>query len=377
MPDSVLNAIAHAATDVNDPAFRRAWSRCMAGLQTLCGTRHRPMLYTASGHGAWEATLVNLLSPGDQIVMLDSGFHSEDWTRMALALGIDAKVITSDRRRAFSVDRLRESLEADVERRIRAVCMVHCETATGVMTPPEAMREVLDSIDHPALLVLDAVSSVGCMDVRMDEWGVDALVGSVQKGLMLPVGISFTMVNHRALGAHRGARLPNWYFNWTQMLERPLASFCGTAPNNLLFGLEEALHLIDEEGLAALHARHFRLGRATRAAVDAWGTPEGPQLFCAEERDAAPCVTCVVMPAGCGAEDLRARARERYSVVLASGLGDLFGSCFRIGHMGDLNEPMLLGTLACVEMAMADLGVRCGRGGVQAASEMLRKHSAT
>lgn len=371
MPDSVLAAVAHVATDVNDPGFRRAYAHCVGGLKQLLQTRHRIMMYTASGHGAWEATLVNLFSPGDMLLMLDSGFHSEDWVRMAERLGLSIQVVAADRRHGFDMRRLEDALRGDVSRRIRAVCVVHSETATGVVTDPVAVRTILDRMKHPALFILDAVSSIGCMEVRMDEWGVDALIGSGQKGLMLPVGLSFTAVSERALDMHRRAALPRCYFDWTAMLERPLESFCGTAPNGMLFGLCQALILMEEENLSRLYERHRQLGRAVRAAVHAWSIDGGPQVFCRDEACASDAVTTVLMPRGYDAEPLRALARSRFNVLVAGGLGDLWGKSFRIGHMGDLNEPMILGTLACIEMSLDLSKVPHTGGGVRAAMSVL------
>lgn len=366
-PDSVLNAIARAASDFNDPAFRVAYASCMEGLKRLIGTRQHLFMYTSSGHGAWEGTMVNLFERGEKVLMIESGLHSDDWALMCEGLGLTVEHLQADRRVGVDVSHLREVLRADSAHLIKAVCVVHNETATGVTVPIAGIREAIDASNHPALYIVDAVSSIACSEITMDVWRVDALIGSSQKGLMQPVGLGFTAVSERALARHRQIDAPNGYFNWKTMLARPQRSFCGTAPNNLIFGLSEALRLIQEEGEGNLYARHRRLAGGVRAAAAAWSRGGGPYLYCLQGDRVSQSVTTIVMPDGWDAEPLRALLRGRFNVLLASGLGDLFARTFRIGHMGDLNEAMILGVLSCIELGMRALGIPHGDGGVQAA----------
>ncbi|WP_027211029.1 pyridoxal-phosphate-dependent aminotransferase family protein [Burkholderia sp. WSM2232] len=365
-PDSVLSAIARSASDFNDPAFRAAYAASREALARLIGTSQHLFMYTSSGHGAWEGTMINLFKRGETVLMVESGLHSDDWATLCEGIGLHVEHLQADRRRGVDVSLLREVLAADGTHTIKAVCVVHNETATGVVLPVDEIRETLDATGHPALLVVDAVSSIACCAVRMDAWGVDALIGSSQKGLMQPVGLGFTAVNARALSRHLKIDAPNGYFNWKTMLERPQRSFSGTAPNNLIFGLNEALRLIQEEGDERLYARHARLAGGVRAAVMAWSRGGGPSLYCLQPERASQSVTTVVMPEGWDAEPLRALLRSRFNVLLAGGLGDLFSRTFRIGHMGDLNEAMILGVLSCVELGMRALDIPHGKDGVQA-----------
>lgn len=311
----------------------------------------------------------NLIACGETVLMVESGLHSDDWAILCQGVGIKVEHLRANRRYGVDVDSVRATLMADREFRIKAVCVVHNETATGLMVPIPALRKAIDDTGHPALFIVDAVSSIGCSEVKMDEWRLDALIGSSQKGLMQPVGLGFTAVNDAALARHRSIDAPKGYFNWSVMLDRPQRSFSGTAPNNLLFGLNEALRLMQEEGLSNLYERHRLLAQGVRAAVRAWSCDGGPQEYCLDARRPSDSVTTVLMPEGWDAEPLRALLRQRFNVLLASGLGDLFSRTFRIGHMGDLNEAMVLGVLSCIELGMRALGVPHGPGGVAAALE--------
>jgi len=372
IPDSVLHAVAHVTVDFNDPAFLSVYEGCVAGLKRILKTEQELFFYTASGHGAWEASLVNLLSPGDQVLVLETGYFSESWAKMAMDLGIEVRTLAADWRRGIDIATLRAALIEDSGHAIKAVCVVHNETATGMMIPLPEVRAALDATQHPALFLADTISSLGSLDFRMDEWGIDICVGGSQKGLMLPTGMSFTGVSAKAMAVHATSTLPKHYFNWTQMLARRHRSFVGTVPTSFFYGLQESLRLIEgQEGLANVVARHTRLARAVRAAVQHWSGNAGPTLFCQNPERFSDSVTAILMPEGFNADQLRALCLQRFNVSLGGGLGPLNGRVFRIGHLGDLNEPMVLGTLATVELAMQVLGVPHAEGGVGAAIKAL------
>lgn len=372
IPDPVLRAIHRPAQDFMDEGFIRLVLDCRARLLPILGSTTAEIFFiTGSGHGAWEASLVNLFSPGDRILMLESGYFSDTWTEMARRFGLEVETVPADRRRGVDPGAVTAALGADAAHRIKAVCAVHNETSTGVAIPLGEIRAAIDAANHPALFLADTISSLGSLPFRMDAWRVDLVVGGSQKGLMLPTGLAFCAVSPKALAAHREARLPRFYMDWSIMLTRPHRSFVGTIPTQMFHGLAEALSLIEAEGLDALYARHTRLAAAVRAAVRAWAANEGPSLYCVDPARQSDSVSAVLMPDGHDAEALRCHALARYNVSLGGGLGALSGRVFRIGHMGDLNEPMILGTIAAVEMSLRDLGVPHGRGGVAAAMEVL------
>jgi len=371
IPDSVLLAVAHHTVDFFDPAFVAVYDRCVAGLQRVLKTQHQVFFYTASGHGAWEASLANAFSPGDRILIIESGHFSDSWAKMASDFGLDVHTLSADWRRGADISSLRAALEADREHRIKAVCAVHNETSTGMTLPLAEVRTAMDAARHPALLLADTISSLGSIDFRMDEWGVDIAVGGSQKGLMLPTGLSFTAVSPKAMAAHAEARLPKHYFHWTHMLARPHKSFLGTVPIALFYGMEEALRLIEQEGLEQVFARHSRLAEATRRCVRQWSGNNGPLLFCTSPDRYSDSVTAILMPDGLDADALRRVTMERFNTSLGGGLSKLAGRVFRIGHLGDLNEPMLLGALSAVEMALRIAGVPHAPGGVAAAMDYL------
>ena len=372
IPDSVLLACAHQTVDFNDPNFIAVYDGCIAGLKRILKTQQNVFLYTGSGHAAWEACFVNLLSPGDTVLILESGYFSISWAKMAADLGVEVRSVGADWHRGVDMAAVRAALAEDTAHVIKAVCVVHNETATGMMIPIQEVRAAMDATGHPALLMADTISSLGSLDFRMDEWGVDAAVGGSQKGLMLPTGMSFTGVSDKAMVAHQSSRLPKHYFNWTNMLARPHKSFVGTIPVSLFYGLQEALRLIEqEEGLENVFQRHTRLAKAVRAAVQHWSGNNGPQLFCQNPARYSDSVTAILMPEGVNADTFRAVALQKFNLSLGGGLGPLGGKVFRIGHLGDLNEPMILGTLATVELAMKVAGVPHAPGGVAAAIDAL------
>ena len=371
IPDSILRAIDRPTIDFMDPEFVAVYEACFAGVKRVLRTSQHVFMYTASGHGAWEATLLNLFSPGDTVLMLDSGYFSLQWGVMAEKHGLEVRTIVADWRRGVDLADVAAALKADIAHKIRAVCVVHNETSTGIVLPLAEIRAVMDAAGHPALLLADTISSLGSMDFRMDEWRVDAVVGGSQKGLMLPTGMSFTGVSDKALEAHKAARLARHYFDWTPMMARAHHSFIGTVPTSIFYGLAESLRLIEEEGLDEVLARHHRLAEAVRRAVRVWSGNNGPQLYCTDPARLSDSVTAIWMPDGHDAEAVRATARNLFNVSLGGGLGILGGRVFRIGHLGDLNEPMILGTLGAVELSLRANHVPHGKGGVEAAMDWL------
>lgn len=374
IPDSVLLATARASMDFNDPNFLAVYDACVTGLKKVLKTEQHIFFYTASGHGAWEASLVNTLSPGDLVLIPETGYFSDSWAKMCGTLGFEVQMVAADWRRGCDIAAIEAALAEDTQHRIKAVCAVHNETAAGTRLPIEQVRAAMDRVNHPALLMADTISSLGSYDFRMDEWGVDVCVGGSQKGLMLPTGFSFNGASEKALAAHRASRHPRHYFDWTEMLGRRHKSFVGTVPITLFYGLQESLRLmLEEEGLENVFARHARLAAGVRAAVQHWSGNNGPQLFCQNPERWSDSVTAILMPEGHNADDLRRVALERFNVSLGGGLGKLGGRVFRIGHLGDLNEAMVIGSLGAVEMAMQVAGVPHAKGGVQAALEAYAK----
>ena len=371
IPDSVLRAMDRATIDFNDPEFIAVYNGAVAGLKSVLRTTGELFFYTASGHGSWEATLVNMLSPGDTVLVLESGYFSEGWAEMAEKFGLKPQVVQADRRRGIDPAAVEAALRADTQGRIKAILTVHNETATGLATPIPAIRAAMDAAKHGALLLVDTISSLGSLEFRMDDWGIDGVVGGSQKGLMLPTGFSFTAVSAKGMAAHATAKLPRHYFDWSEMTKRSHRSFVGTIPVSLFYGLQESLRLIETEGLDAVIARHHRLAEATRRAVRTWSGNAGPQLYGLDPARLSDSVTAVLMPEGHSADAVRKTAMDRFNVSVGGGLGPLGGKVFRIGHLGDLNEPMILGTLGAVEMSLKINGVPHGRGGVDAAMEYL------
>lgn len=368
IPDRVLRAMDRPVLDFMSEEFLAIQHACHAGVKRVMKTDQTLYMYTASGHGAWEAAIANLFSPGETVLMIESGYFSESWTQMATNLGVKVEKLAADWRKGVDIAKLAERLARDKQHEIKAVLVVHNETATGMFIPIQDVRRALDETKHPALLLADTISSLGSLEYKMDAWGIDVTVGGSQKGLMLPTGMSMTGVSDKALEVAARSKMPRHYFNWQMMNARKPQSFVGTAPVHLFFGLQESLRMIEEESLDAVIARHTRLGEATRAAVRAWGADgKGPQLFCQSEDRLSNSVTTVMMPEGHSSDGMRKAAVDRFNLSLGGGLGPLMGKVFRIGHMGDLNEPMLLGCLATTELAMKTAGVPFAPGGVDAA----------
>lgn len=371
VPDRVLRAMAAPTIDHRGPEFAELTKRLLASLKPVFGTQGPVVVYPASGTGAWEAALVNTLSPGDRVLSFETGHFAVLWREMARGLGLDADTdaIPGDWRHGADPEALAERLAADTDHRIKAVCVVHNETSTGVTSRIPELRAAIDAAGHPALLLVDTISSLGSIDYRHDEWGVDVTVAGSQKGLMLPPGLSFNAVSEKALAASRTAGLPGSFWRWQPVIDaNAKGAFPYTPATNLLYGLDEALRMLEEEGLANVFARHTRHAAATRAAVRGWGL----EVLCADEREHSGSLTAVLMPEGHDADKLRKIILERFDMSLGSGLGKLAGRVFRIGHLGNFNDLTLAGTLAGVQMGLELAGVPVQRGGLEAALDVLR-----
>jgi alanine-glyoxylate transaminase/serine-glyoxylate transaminase/serine-pyruvate transaminase len=368
VPDRVLRAIDRPTIDHRGPEFQALGQEVLAGIRRIFKTRHPVVIYPASGTGAWEAALVNVLSPGDKVLMYDSGHFASLWCKLARRLGLEIDLIPGDWRRGAESAVIQERLAADKGHAIKAVCVVHNETSTGAVTRVPLVRKAIDEAKHPALLLVDTISSLASIDYRHDEWGVDVTVGGSQKGLMLPPGLSFNALSDKALAAAGAAKLPRSYWDWEEMLGPNGKGFFPYTPaTNLLYGLREAIVMLEDEGLDNVFARHDRHAGATRRAAAAWGL----EVLCAVPEEYSSSLTALVMPAGHDADKLRAAILERFDMSLGMGLGRLAGKVFRIGHLGDLNDLTLMGTLAGVEMGLALAGVPHRKGGVQAAMDHL------
>ncbi len=368
VPDRVLRAIAQPTMDHRSADFAALAYDVLAGIKTIFKTRGPVVIFPASGTGAWEAALVNTLSPGDRVLTFETGEFARLWAELAKRLGLDVEVVNTDWRQGVDPELVEGVLRADSERTIRAVMVVHNETSTGVTSRIPEIRKAIDAAGHPALLLVDAVSSLASVDLRHDDWGIDVTLTGSQKGLMLPPGLSFNAISDKAINASQTSQLPKSYWAWGPMLTMNAAGFFPYTPaTNLLYGLREAIQILHEEGLEQVFARHRRHAAATRAAVRAWGL----DIVCRREDEYSPVLTGVTMPDGHDADAFRTVASERYNMSLGAGLGRLKGKAFRIGHLGDFNDLMLAGTLSGVEMSLAVAGVPFRRGGVQAALELL------
>jgi len=368
VPDRVLRAIDNPTLDHRSAEFAALGMQVLEGMKRVFQTRHPVVIYPASGTGAWEAALVNTLSPGDHVLMYETGHFATLWRRMASRLGLEVDFIPGDWRRGADPAAIELRLADDRAHAIKAVCVVHNETSTGAVTRVPEVRHALDRNGHPALLMVDTISSLASIDYRMDEWGVDVTVGGSQKGLMLPPGLSFNAVNDKALDAAKSARLARAYWNWEEMLASNQAGFFPYTPaTNLLYGLREALGMLQEEGLENVFARHARLAEATRRAVRAWGL----EILCMDPAEYSNSLTALVMPEGHDADRVRNVILEHFDMSLGAGLGKLKGKVFRIGHLGHFNDLMLAGTLCGVEMGLALAGVPIRKAGVQAALDYL------
>ncbi len=368
IPDRVLRAIDNPSMDHRSADFGLLGRQVLQGLQPVFGTSQPVIIYPSSGTGAWEASLVNTLSPGEAVLMCRTGWFASLWEEMAQKLGLEPVMIETDWRHGADVPAIAAALAADRAQRIKAVCVVHNETSTGCASDIVAVRRALDDAGHPALLMVDAISSIGSMEYRHDDWGVDVTVCGSQKGMMMPPGLGFNAVSSKALDASRAARLPRSYWDWRPMLDTNATGYFPYTPAiNLLYGLNEAMRMLQEEGLTEVFARHRRLAEATRRAMDAWGL----ENQCLDPRGYSSSITAVRLPEGHSADAFRAVVLENFNMSLGTGLGVMKDRAFRIGHLGDLGALQLAGVLAGVEMGLRLARVPHERGGVQAAMDFM------
>jgi alanine-glyoxylate transaminase/serine-glyoxylate transaminase/serine-pyruvate transaminase len=368
VPPPILAATARPTIDHRSAEFGRLGREVLAGIRTIFKTRNPVLIYAASGTAGWEAALLNTLSPGDRVLMYETGQFATLWARMARKLGLEPEFLKGDWRSAVDVAAIEARLAEDRAHAVKAVCIVHNETATGTLSDVAGVRAALDRTGHPALLMVDTISSLASTDYRHDEWGVDVTVGGSQKGLMLPPGLAFNAVSDKALAAAKQARLARAYFDWEDMLAINETGYFPTTPAvNLLFGLKVAIETLHAEGLDAVFARHARAAAATRRAVRHWGL----ELQCRDEAQASPTVTAVRMPDGVSADAFRAEMLERFNLTLGGGLGPLADRVFRIGHIGDFNDLTIAAVLSGVEMGLRLAGVPHRAGGADAAQRVL------
>jgi alanine-glyoxylate transaminase/serine-glyoxylate transaminase/serine-pyruvate transaminase len=388
IPDRILGAMNRAAVDFFDPAFLATQKFAHEGVRRVLKTSGNLLFYGGNGHAAWEAGLVNCFRPGELLLVVESGAFSAAWGQMARDLGLQTETIETDWRHGIAMADLQKRLARDKAHAIKGVMVVHNETATGLSYPIGEIRKAMDAARHPALLLVDTISSLGSFDFRMDEWGVDIAVGGSQKGLMMVTGLGFTGISDKALALSEKVDTPRSYWSWKAMRVMDPQRFPGTTPVHLFFGLAEAIRRIDEEGIEAIFERHHRLAGAVRAAIAHWGggvkndiriTARGGiegritaiELLCANPSRSSDSVSAILVPDGHDANAFRQLAVSRYNLSLGGGLGPLGGRVFRIGHLGDLNEPMVLGALATVELALMSSGIPHTSGGVDAAMRRL------
>jgi alanine-glyoxylate transaminase/serine-glyoxylate transaminase/serine-pyruvate transaminase len=361
-----------AAVDLNDPDFMAMALSCFGDLKKVFRTEHNVYIYSANGHGAWEAALVNVLSVGDRVLVPETGHFSFNWSAMAESLGLEVDYVESDWRRALDPALVEERLRADSEHRIKAVLLVHTDTATSVTSDIPAIRKAIDAAGHPALLMVDTIASLATVAFEFDAWGIDVAIAASQKGLMQPPGLAFNAVSPKAMKAAEQATLPRNYWDWQRRHGREFYShFCGTAPEHQLFALREALDMVLEEGMNAIVARHERLSKAVHSAVEVWANAGALSFNAVVPAERANSVTTILVDEAYDATVLRETCGTRFNVSLGAGYGRLQGRAFRIGHMGYLNEPMILGALASIESSLALCGIPHGKGGTQAAIDSL------
>lgn len=371
VPDRILRAMDFPTIDHRGPEFAELSKKCLSGLQEVFKTRAHVIIYPASGTGAWEAALVNTLSAGDTVLMIETGHFASLWYKLAARLGVHTELLKTDWRRGADPQAIEARLAADKEGKIKAVCVVHNETSTGAMSRISDIRAAIDAAQHDALLMVDTISSLGSSDYCHDAWGVDVTVAGSQKGLMLPPGLSFNAVSEKARQAAKTADLPRSYWDWEdQLAANASGAFPYTPATNLLYGLSEAIDMLLEEGLENVFARHKRHAQATRIAVQAWGL----EVLCQEPLDFSNTLTAVLLPDGHNADAFRSTVLKNFNMSLGNGLSHLAGKVFRIGHLGDFNDLMMIGTLGGVEMGLALSDVPHQSGGTDAAMQFLKNN---
>jgi alanine-glyoxylate transaminase / serine-glyoxylate transaminase / serine-pyruvate transaminase len=373
VPDRILRAISAQTIDHRGPGFADVGRTALEGMKSIFGTRQHVFIFPSSGTGAWEAALVNVLTEGDHVLMYETGHFATLWKKMADRLGIKAEFITGDWRGGADPEAIEARLRADTGHEIKAVCVVHNETSTGSVSPIAEVRRAIDAAGHPALLMVDTISGLASIDFRFDEWGVDVAVSGSQKGLMLPPGLSFNAVSEKALAVSKSGGMRRSYWDWQDMTgPNATGYFPYTPATNMLYGLNEAVKMLHEEGLENVFARHARHGAATRAAVRAWGL----EVLCRRQGQESGVLTAVMMPEGHSADAFRATALRHYDISLGNGLSKVADKVFRIGHLGDFNDLMLIGTLTGVELGLRKAGVPHQPGGVEAAMAVLEAEAA-
>ena len=366
VPDRILRAMDMPVIDHRGPEFGKLGRRVLDGIKTIFKCAGPVIIYPASGTGAWEAALINTMSPGDHVLMYETGHFASLWKTMAVKIGLQPEFIASDWRSGADPTKIEARLREDKAHEIKAVCVVHNETSTGCITLINEVRRAIDAAGHPALLMVDTISSLGSIDYRHDEWGVDVTVGGSQKGLMLPPGLSFNALGDKALAAAKQSKMPKSYWGWDEMIAANKSGFFPYTPaTNMLYALGEAIDMLHEEGLDNVFARHDRHAEATRRAARAWGL----EILCKEPRHYSSSLTALMMPAGHDADAFRKTALEHFDVSLGTGLSKVAGKVFRIGHLGDTNDLTIIGALAGVEMGLALADVPHRKGGVQAAMD--------
>jgi alanine-glyoxylate transaminase/serine-glyoxylate transaminase/serine-pyruvate transaminase len=370
VPDRVLRAMDYPTIDHRGPQFAEIGMKCLTGMKTVFKTESDVIIYPASGTGAWEAALVNCLNEGDLVLMVETGHFASLWHKMATKHGLETEFLATDWRRGVDPQQVEDRLRADTDNKIKAVCVVHNETSTGSTSRIGAVRQAIDNAGHDALFLVDTISSLASIDFRHDEWGVDVTVSGSQKGLMLPPGLSFNAVSEKALAAAKSGGMRRSYWDWAeQIAANKGGAFPYTPATNLLYGLAEAIDMLHEEGLDNVFKRHDRHAEATRRAVQAWGL----EVLCDEPKDYSSSLTAVLLPEGHDADAFRAGVLKNFNMSLGNGLSRLAGKVFRIGHLGDFNDLMLLGTLSGVEMGLSLANIPHQKGGVDAAMNSLSK----
>jgi len=370
VPDRILRAIDMPVIDHRGPEFGDLGKRVLERIKLIFKTKSPVVIYPASGTGAWTAALANTLSPGDRVLMVETGQFAALWKGIATKLGLEPEIIETDWRRGAPPETIAERLSADKARAIKAVCVVHNETSTGATSRIADIRKAIDATGHPALLLVDSISGLASADLRHDEWGIDVTIAGSQKGLMLPPGLSFNALSDKALAAHKTSRLPKTYWDWSEMLANNARGYFPYTPaTNMLYGLDAAIDMLLQEGLDAVFARHHRHAEATRRCVRAWGL----EVLCQDDREHSPVLTAVMLPAGYSADKARTVILDAFDISLGTGLGKVADKIFRIGHLGDINDATLMGTLAGVEMGLGLAGVPVKPGGVLAAMEHLQQ----
>ena len=371
VPDRILNAMCYPTIDHRGPEFSELALKCLSGIKTIFKTKNPVIIFPASGTGAWEAALVNTLNDGDNVLMVETGHFASLWNNMAQKLGLKVELLKTDWRQGLDPNEIEKKLKLDVDKKIKAVCIVHNETSTGCTSDVKAVREILDNLNHDALLMVDTISGLASIDFEHDEWGVDITISGSQKGLMLPPGLSFNAISEKAINASKKSTLKKSYWDWDEHLEFNKTGFFPYTPaTNLLFGLKEAIDMLHEEGLNNVFNRHARYSKATRIAVKTWGL----EVYCQNDQRFSDVLTAVLVPENKDADQLRKIILENFNMSLGNGLSKLKGKVFRIGHLGDFNDISLLGILSGIEMGLDLMQIPIKEAGVEKAREYLKEN---